>query len=133
MGSLEFKKDWEIARDRWSAWWHGKETDGPLLGLEVRRKPVQPVDRSAFSSAECEQWWLDGDQVLERSERQIADAVFLDAAFPHVTASLGPGSMAVFLGAKPVFTPTTVWFEPCYQDLRDAEIRFDRGSRWWQW
>ena len=63
----------------------------------------------------------------------MASTAYVGEAFPFTGASLGPGSSGTFLGAEPQFADTTVWYEPCYTDIREADLRFDRASRWWQW
>jgi len=52
---------------------------------------------------------------------------------PTVTASLGPGSLSVFLGAQPHFMPETIWHEPIYTDPANVDLRFDPENPYWQW
>jgi len=54
---------------------------------------------------------------------------------PISSTDIGPGSLALFLGSEPGFSPETVWFKPCLNGVATPEdlpaLAFDSGTRWW--
>ena len=132
MSALEFKHDWDTTKARWTAWWNRELTDGPLLGISAPRKKPLPSESPPPISTPFSRW-LDRDAILSRAESQFARNASLDGGFPSVAAGLGPGSMGVFLGAEPVFDHATVWYKPCFDDIRAANLSINRKSQWWQW
>jgi len=55
---------------------------------------------------------------------------------PMADTNMGVGSVALFLGATPVFTPQTVWYHTTMEHVEDPEtlppLRFDPQNAWWQ-
>ena len=133
MSDLKCEPDWDAAKERWSAWWDRHPTRGPLLSIRAPRERTMLREGSEPAARGTMSWWLDVDEVLRRDEAAMASTVYIGEAFPFTSACLGPGSMGTFLGAEPQFADATVWYEPCYTDVRDAVLKFDRSSRWWRW
>lgn len=51
---------------------------------------------------------------------------------PFAWTDLGPGSLACLLGAEPVFTEETTWYEPCLDEMENTlPLRFDKDNKWW--
>ena len=50
--------------------------------------------------------------------------------------NLGPGSLALYLGSEPGFTPETIWFSHVFKETDTPEslppLRFDPENRWWK-
>lgn len=55
---------------------------------------------------------------------------------PVADPIMGPGSLALFLGCEPGFSPETVWFEPCWENEPDPEslppLVFNPDNPWWK-
>ena len=60
--------------------------------------------------------WTDLRVRCEGFEYDMAKRVFYADALPIFGTTFGPGSLAEILGAKPVYEPSTVWYEPCILD-----------------
>ena len=133
MSDLKYKPDWDTAKERWSAWWERQSIRGPLLSIRAPRERTVLREGSESAARGTMSWWLNADEVLRRDEVEMASTAYIGEAFPFTSASLGPGSLGTFLGAEPRFADSTVWYEPCYRDIREAGLRFDRSSCWWQW
>ena len=130
---LEYKQDWDLAAERWIKWWNHEKMDHPLLGIVAPQKKISASAITPPKKLDPESWWLDFDKVLTRYEIEFTRTVYLGEAFPSVSAYLGAGSMATFLGATPLFDYETIWYKPCFEDIRTAQLQFSHKSRWWQW
>lgn len=132
----DFKKNWQETRERFVAWWKRKEMGRPLMVVTAPRSQF-PTSHDGHehekNAVSMEEQWLNAEGVLQRKEVEFGRTAFLGEAFPYLWADLGPGSLGTFLGAKPVFEPDTVWYEPCFDRARDAVIRFQKDSPWWRW
>ena len=132
----DFKENWLETRERFISWWKRKEMDRPLMVVTAPRSHLSTCndahehEKKAIS---VEEQWLNAEGVLQRKEAEFEETAYLGEAFPYLWADLGPGSLGTFLGAKPVFEPDTVWYEPCFDQLRDAVIRLQKDSVWWRW
>jgi hypothetical protein len=66
----------------------------------------------------------------------MANGAFVADILPVADTSIGPGSLALFLGSDPGFSPETVWFNPIMRPDEDAEtmprLVFDPENRWWR-
>lgn len=57
----------------------------------------------------------------------------LSDAFPQFSMNLGAGSLALYLGSEPVFSPDTLWFTHIIEEYRDSlPLRFDPDNVWWK-
>lgn len=133
MSGLHYKADWDEAKQRHAAWWRREPMDRPLMNVRAPRDRALPAPDSPGPPSTPEARWLDAEAVLARAEIEHAKTAYLGEAFPQVCASLGPGALGTFLGAVPRLDSSTVWYEPCFDDISEAEVRFNRMGRWWQW
>jgi len=131
MPTLQQPAEWEKTQQRFTAWWHGEIIDRPLLLIRAP-VPPSPDDRPVPPAADPVQQWTDHDYVIRMNEWAFGHTKFLGDAFHYGVASLGPGTLAIHLGSRPVFAPDTVWYEPTGKGIEEP-IRFDPNERWWQW
>ena len=116
---------------RFEDWWNHDNYGLPLMRVVARRddytgaRPKAPDDIAGR--------YTDFDYLAASGRYGIESSVFLADSFPSVSANFGPGSLALYLGAQPVFSPSTVWFEPCIGDpLSYPDIRYDPDNVWWK-
>ncbi|MFQ6097809.1 MAG: hypothetical protein ACE5O2_08780 [Armatimonadota bacterium] len=127
------KEDLGEAQRRMRAWWNGEVLDRVALAVYARRRTPREEPFDAPDPCTVEGRWLDPDHRIARWEREFVYTDFLGEAIPCFSSQIGPGSLGIFLGARPVFHPTTVWYEPAIEDLCSAEaLRFDPQNRWYQ-
>jgi len=131
-----WKKNWLESRERFMDWWarkgvlKGKWTPSELHGPshdEVSRPPDPPCGESIHSLPGLRAQW--NHYTLSRSD-------FSDDTLPIADTDIGPGSLCLYLGCEPGFSPETVWFKPCWKDLDSLDeappIQFDQENPWWQ-
>ena len=131
MSGLIFKNDWDEAKARFTSWWKRENTDRPVFYMQVANQKA--IDIYNTSSSNNEEQWTDFNRIADREEGIMQNSIYPAEGFPALTASLGPGSLGVFLGAVPVFGADTIWYEPCFDDIHQADINFDKESKWWNW
>lgn len=127
---LEFKPDFERAREMWTAFWEGRNTR-PLLAI------VKPKDGKTLAPAPAtyELTRSDLDQVLEKVILWASTREFLADAIPCFCVSFAADHFATFLGAQLKWhpeSPETFWPQPIIHDWNDFEIRFQKEGEWWQ-
>jgi len=131
-----WKSNWGQTKQRFVDWWSRR---GLVIGMwgapdagrcihETVAAPVPPVTleerycNAAFRAAE--------------NHYRLSRSVFPADVLPSATTDLGPGSLALFLGARPGFAEDTVWFHPCLEEAADPEelppLRFDPVNPWWR-
>ncbi len=116
--------------ERFEDWWRRDNRGLPLMRVVARRDvPARPVSPSADAAAK----YTDFDTLLARQRTYNETHEFLGDSFSSLGANLGPGSLALYLGAEPRFTPETVWYEPCIDDPETwPPLHFDPDNRWWR-
>jgi len=66
-----------------------------------------------------------------------AQQTFFGIAFPNLWINFGPGILAAWLGAQPIFKSNTMWFgNQSLKDIMDIDdiirIDMDRNNIWWK-
>lgn len=93
-----------------------------------------PTDAApAVQPQSLEEQWFDIDCRLAAFEHQMARTHYGGDAFPHLETHIGPGTMSLYLGAKPELQPNTVWYEKCWDGITTApEPSVDENNQYWQ-
>ena len=125
------KENWEETKAHFERWWNREGIGRPLFHAEARKAgapaAAEPVPASeedvhigvAYTDA----------RVRERARRHV----YLAESYPYADLNIGPGSLAVYLGAEPVFRYDTVWFRECVEDFRaHGEIRYLPDNVWFR-
>jgi hypothetical protein len=131
-----WKNNWPESRQRFTDWWDrrgvlkGKWTPQELQGKphqHISRPPEPASGETIHSLPELRAEW--NHYTLSRSD-------FSEDTLPIADTDIGPGSLCLYLGCEPGFSPETVWFKPCWQDLDSLDeappIRLDSSNPWWQ-
>lgn len=131
-----WKSNWEDTKQHFIDWWNH---DGLVLGMwgappcdamphEDCLSPPNPKSvRDAYG---------DGELRAQRNHYVLAHQSFPADVLPISDTDIGPGSLALFLGSNPGFSPATVWFEPLIHDCDKPEdwapFQFDEWNEWWR-
>ena len=131
---MQIKNNWRETIERFDAWFHHKPTDRPLMNIWVKRneneKIAEPLPEEPFTDSS--DMYLNTDKQFARIFNLYTQNVYpMAEAFPDFSMNLGAGSMALYLGSEPTFTPETVWFKPFLDDY-SQELKFDPDNIWWQ-
>ncbi len=147
----DFKQNWDEIKDRMELWWAGKNSDQPVMAMQVAKPNAMPsaatvgwmksssgenkVESSTpeDESANYEPFWTDFDGLMQRYTQLFTQFHFTAETYPRFFANLGVASLAVFLGCKPIFTRDTIWYAHEFATLDDAFVRFDENSEWLRW
>jgi hypothetical protein len=109
---LEYKPDWEQAKQRLEAFWAGEELDRPIItitapnGKKPREIPAPPAGTRA----------LNLDWRLDTQEEQIRCTYYGGEAVPSLWPDLGPNITAACIGG--------------HQEIHDVEGASVWGSYW---
>ena len=100
------------ARKHHIAWWNQK---GLVLNLTAPQSNPVVKDVLGIPSDPRERW-TDIRVSCEVAEYNMGKTRYYADSLPLLCAVFGPGSLGEILGAKPVYEPTTVWYESCVSD-----------------
>lgn len=132
--ALEHKPDFLEAAERMAAFWEHRELDRPAIWLTAPRETPLPGPPAPAPTDDPQIMWLDQDYRFALGEAQIRQTHFLAEAFPAMQTQLGPGSLALHLGSQGIYRPTTIWYEPCIDDLTAGpDLAYLPDEPTWQW
>ena len=131
-----WKANWDQTRDRFVNWW---KRQGLLIGMwgapEAGRSVHETVPRPVPPATLEERYCNAGFRAADNHHR-LSRSLFPLDVLPLAITDLGPGSLALFLGAKPGFAEDTVWFHPCMDQEPEPEnfppFQFDPAHPWWR-
>lgn len=127
------KPGWDMSRERFEAWWNGSALDRVLLQVFAPKKDVPADAPQPAPPKSLEDQWFGIEHRLGAFEHQLAHTYYGGDAFPWFETHIGPGTMSLYLGAKPELQPITVWYEKCWDDIRTApEPAVDEDNKYWQ-
>ncbi len=131
---LLYKPDWPEARQRMEAFWRGEELDRIPLWVTAPRRTPLPGPQPPPEPPDPKTRKTDPNYLLARAQAAFSRTFYGGESVPAFEANLGPGSLAIHLGSRPVFMPTTVWYEPILDDLEHGpDLAFDENEPWWRW
>lgn len=123
--------DWEKSRKRHEAWWSGDVIDRALIQVFAPKK--DPPDDPMPTHSSLEEKWLDPDYRIRLFEWGLARTYYAGDAFPYLETHIGPGTLSLYLGAKPELMDNTVWYHRCVDDIPSAKPPvFDEENPYWQ-
>jgi hypothetical protein len=131
-----WKANWTESRQRFVDWWNH---DGLLVGMwgapETGRCRHETV-ATPTPPASIEDRYCNAAFRAAQNHYRLARSSFPADILPTAITDLGPGSLALFLGATPGFAEDTVWFHPCMGDVAEPEklppLQFDEQNPWWR-
>ena len=131
-----WKANWKQTQKRFVDWWNHK---GLLIGMwgapETGRCIHENVPAPA-KPATIEERYCNAAFRAAENHYRLSRSVFPADVLPSATTDLGPGSLALFCGAKPGFAEDTVWFYPCFEQELEPEklppLHFDPNHPWWR-
>lgn len=130
-----WKENWQDTKSRFCDWWNRKGLlVGSWGGCPHDGTPHEDFPAPATPDSLRDEY-TDAEQRARRNHHRLSHQLFLEDTLPISGTDIGPGSLALFLGSEPGFSPNTVWFEPCIHDCEEPEnlppFEFDQSNPWW--
>lgn len=138
---LEWKENWTESRRNLSGWWN---QDGLVIGMwpfpgirgPSADPPHEPLPSPESPSRADEKFYSDAVQRARRNHYWLSRGTYPADLLPVSETSIGPGSLALYLGSEPGFAEDTVWFGPIMKDdpapEKRPKLEFDPDNRWWK-
>lgn len=130
-----WKSNWEQTKSRFNQWWSHKGLMIGMWGAPPAGRPVHATVQAPLVPASIDERYCDARYRAEANHYALSRCAFPAEVLPMATADLGPGSLALFCGAKPAFAEDTVWFHPCMEEVENPEslppLVFDPKNSWW--
>lgn len=134
---MYYKDDWPQAKERLEAFWCGVElVDRCCVAVfSSRKNPELPrfseleygewfanLDRvGEHDQDSLRKWWMYPEENYRRMVRWFENTSFGGEAVPCTHVNWGAMPMAAFFGSAPIFTETTVWYQPVIEDWKTWE------------
>lgn len=126
-----WKPNWRETRQHFLDWW---DHEGLVLRFhEVKARKPQAKVEDPGPARSGEQLFFDPGWRARHERYRLSLNAFPGDSFPIANTSMGPGSLATFLGAEPVgiLETETVWYKPCIKDPeKHPPFRFDPAAKW---
>ena len=123
-------QDWQKIYDRFEEWWNRADVKKPLMRIIATGKKGNPV--SLKKPEDPSTLYLDPEYIVTDYRNFCETHYFLSDAFPNVDINLGPGSMALYLGAEPGFAWDTLWYHEFMDSPQEfGKLSFDAHNKWW--
>ncbi|MBU0716154.1 MAG: hypothetical protein KJ964_12430 [Verrucomicrobia bacterium] len=130
-----WKANWEETKQHFRDWWNH---NGLVIGMWGAPSSDVPHEHTSAPPdvASVRAIYVDAELRARRNHHRLAQQSFPADVLPMADTDIGPGSLALFLGCEPRFSPETVWFEPCVRDSENPEelppFQFEESAEWWQ-
>ena len=138
---LAWKPNWAESQQNFRGWWHH---DGLVIGMwpfpglrgPSANPPHEILEAPENLSPSNEEFYSDAARRARRNHYWLSRGSYPGDLLPISETSIGPGSLALYLGSEPSLAEDTVWFGPVMQDDPAPETRpkleFDPDNRWWK-
>ena len=129
---MEYKEDWEQAKKRIEAWWHGEIIDRVCIAVTAPRANVKHKEIKVPEA--LEERWTNMDFLLESAKENIRCTYWGGEAIPNFFPNLGPNVFSTWLGCELKFAEGTSWAEPLIKDWDSFQgLKFNPENKWWKW
>ena len=130
---LKWKQNWEETQQHFIDWWN---REGLVITVGTHPQPESHEVVAKPGPVGMVEAYEDGVARAKRNHYHLAHQQFPGDSLPIASTDIGPGSLALFLGSEPGFSPETVWFKPCIHEVDEPEslppLKFDPDSHWWK-
>lgn len=129
-----WKPNWNQTREHFVDWW---DHTGTVIGTWSPFPRSSPIERMPDPGPwpSIEHYHTHPEYRALSNHWALSHSSFPGDILPLSNTMTGPGSLAMYLGSEPGFSPQTIWYKPCIDHTNPEshkEIRFDPSNRWWQ-
>lgn len=115
---------------RFENWWRRDNQGLPLMHVVAIRDNAQ---WTVPGPRDLEQKYLDPEYILAGARQWFTNVRFMGDSYANISADIGPGSLALYLGCEPRLAWNTVWYEPCFAECDTLPaLKFDPENKWWK-
>ncbi len=137
---MDYKPDWDQAKQRLLAWWNHAVIDRCCIAVHAPRKdsrlpPFPDLQNGPWlgglehvadeDTAAIQRWWTDPDLNLQRALTWFDNNYFGGEALPITYVNWGAMSLAAMFGSPPEFNKTSVWYPAVIRDWASWQPYFD--------
>lgn len=133
--SLQYRPDWENARQRLTLWWNGGDIGRPAMQVTAPR--AEPWE--TLPTLQEPEGWVTHYSTkslpyrIHLAFRACVQQDYLGEAVPHAApGDLAPNCLALYLGCEGIEMPGTVWCRPCIESPECARFERDPNNFYWQ-
>lgn len=131
--AVAWKDNWARVRGNYLNWWSHTGSVVTVGGKAIRRQVPHDGIAPTAKPASLEQQWLDPVWRASNEESMLAAADYPCDNLPIAHTSIGPGSLALYLGSEALLQSHTVWYEQSIKDPDQCRpLRFDASNKYWQ-
>lgn len=131
--NYSWKPNWDETTRHYIDWWNHT---GYVIGAEWNPFPGDPSFGDVHAPVEpatIDERSTNPAFMAARIHHELGSHTYPSDFMPIGSPSLGPGSLALWLGSNPGFSRETVWYHPCVSSVEDlSELKFDPTNRWWK-
>lgn len=129
-----WKPNWQETRRHFIDWWDHRGLVLGMWGAPLAGQPHEIVPDPG--PAPLVEAYTDATLRARLNRYGLSRRAFPADCLPLAGADMGPGSLCLYIGGEPEFTPQTVWFHPSIQGVEAPEtlppFTFDPNGRWWR-
>lgn len=130
---MKAKPNMNEVKQRYVSWWKGDLHESPMVNIYVRRDNPRETLEDVPQAKPGDHYFSDMDAVLANFRNSVRMQNYELDSFPMLDLNFGPGSVALYLGSEPTFSPETVWFNPCVHGTwENFPLVYDKDNRWWK-
>lgn len=128
---MRFKQDIDKVRDRLYAFWEGEYTGRACISIVAPK--YEGANISLFHNDKdlshdplaLKDYWENPEVIYQNTLKKFERTFFGGEAIPIAFQNYGTSGHCNYYGAKPVYGSDTIWFDPVWDSLEDAENSYD--------
>lgn len=118
--------------ERFAGWWKRKYIGRPLMRVIAYRDGYDTELDEKLKPDKPEDLYLNAESITERHKHYMDNHIYMADSLPSIDVNLGPGSLALYLGSKPILKTDTIWYEECIEDYDEwPGFTFNPENYWW--
>lgn len=124
---MKFKEDIDLVRKRLYAFWDREIIDRVLVSViapKEKGKNISMFHNSRNLSGQPEElrkYWEDPETIYQNNMERLENTFLGGETLPIIFQNYGTSGHCNYFGAVPTYGNDTIWFDPVWDDLSEAE------------
>lgn len=125
--NMRFKEDIDIVRKRLYAFWDREIIDRVLVSVTAPKKKGKNISMFHNSTdltnqpEELRKYWEDPETIYQNNMERLENTFLGGETLPIIFQNYGTSGHCNYYGAVPSYGNDTIWFEPVWEDLSEAQ------------